>query len=103
MRNAPYDVLDTTPTTATPDTLFVPFFWPDEPDRYGTTTPNQDMTTSAYSGAPDTRYNSNHGSNYTDTSSNTYNYTYHNNYLGDKRNVPNGTSRPAYAQAGQSG
>ena len=32
MRASPYDVLDTTPTSATPDTLFVPFFWPDEPD-----------------------------------------------------------------------
>ena len=33
MRDEPYDMLDTTPTTATPDTLFVPFLWPDEPDR----------------------------------------------------------------------
>ena len=32
MRADPYDILDTTPTSATPDTLFVPFFWPDEPD-----------------------------------------------------------------------
>ncbi len=32
MRASPYDVLDTTPTSATPDTLFTPFFWPDEPD-----------------------------------------------------------------------
>jgi Flp pilus assembly protein TadG len=32
MRAEPYDILDTTPTTATPDTLFVPYFWPDEPD-----------------------------------------------------------------------
>lgn len=32
MRAEPYDILDTTPTSATPDTLFVPFFWPDEPD-----------------------------------------------------------------------
>jgi hypothetical protein len=32
MRAEPYDILDTTPTSATPDTLFVPFFWPDEAD-----------------------------------------------------------------------
>ena len=32
MRASPYDILDTTPTPATPDTLYVPFFWPDEPD-----------------------------------------------------------------------
>ena len=33
MRAEPYDILDTTPTSSTPDTLFVPFFWPDEPDH----------------------------------------------------------------------
>lgn len=32
MRAEPYDVLDTTPTSSNPDTLFVPMFWPDEPD-----------------------------------------------------------------------
>lgn len=32
MRASPYDLLDTTPDQSTPDTLFVPFFWPDEPD-----------------------------------------------------------------------
>jgi len=32
MRAEPHDILDTTPTSAAPDTLFVPFFWPDEPD-----------------------------------------------------------------------
>jgi hypothetical protein len=32
MRASPYDVSDTTPTSATPNTMFVPFFWPDEPD-----------------------------------------------------------------------
>ena len=32
MRAEPYDVLDTTPDQSSPDTLFVPFFWPDEPD-----------------------------------------------------------------------
>lgn len=31
-RPAPYDVDDTPPTTSNPDTLFVPYFWPDEPD-----------------------------------------------------------------------
>lgn len=32
MRAEPYDILDTTPDQNMPDTLFVPFFWPDEPD-----------------------------------------------------------------------
>ena len=32
MRAEPYDILDTTPTAGTPDTLYVPYFWPDEPD-----------------------------------------------------------------------
>jgi hypothetical protein len=32
MRAEPYDVLDTPPDTAIPNTLFVPMFWPDEPD-----------------------------------------------------------------------
>lgn len=32
MRAEPYDLLDTTPTSGTPDTLFVPYLWPDEPD-----------------------------------------------------------------------
>jgi hypothetical protein len=32
MRAEPYDILDTTPDSSNPDTLFVPFFWPDEPD-----------------------------------------------------------------------
>ena len=31
-RKYPYDTNDTTPTTATPDTLFIPEFAPDEPD-----------------------------------------------------------------------
>jgi Flp pilus assembly protein TadG len=34
-RPAPYDVQDTAPTTATPATLFVPYFAPDEPDTTG--------------------------------------------------------------------
>jgi len=33
MRPEPYDTLDTAPTSANPDTLFVPYFWPDEPDN----------------------------------------------------------------------
>jgi Flp pilus assembly protein TadG len=43
MRAEPYDILDTTPASASPDTLFVPFFWPDEPDNdndNGDTYPN---------------------------------------------------------------
>lgn len=32
MRAEPYDVLDTAPDASNPDTLFVPMFWPDEPD-----------------------------------------------------------------------
>lgn len=32
MRAEPYDVLDTAPSTANANTLFVPRFWPDEPD-----------------------------------------------------------------------
>ena len=32
MRPEPHDTLDTSPTLADPDTLFVPYFWPDEPD-----------------------------------------------------------------------
>ncbi len=31
-RPEPYDVQDTPPSTSQPDTLFVPYFWPDEPD-----------------------------------------------------------------------
>ncbi len=32
MRAEPYDMSDTAPDPSNPDTLFVPFFWPDEPD-----------------------------------------------------------------------
>ena len=32
MRAEPYDLLDTAPTASNLDTLFVPRFWPDEPD-----------------------------------------------------------------------
>jgi Flp pilus assembly protein TadG len=86
MRREPHDNLDTTPDTAQPDTLFVPFFWPDEPDRYAT---NQYKTSPA-----DTRYNN----NYSSSNSSWYNYTYHNNYLNDKISPSAGSSRPANAQ-----
>jgi hypothetical protein len=98
MRNTPYDVLDTTPTTGTPDTLFVPFFWPDAPDRYNTSS-----TAAPYqytSSSPDTRYNSNFSStstNATSTSS-SYNYTYMNNYLRDKVAQGYASTRPATVQ-----
>jgi hypothetical protein len=32
-RPAPYDTTDVAPSSTNPDTLFVPYFWPDEPDR----------------------------------------------------------------------
>ncbi len=32
MRAEPYDTLDTVPDTSNPDTLWVPMFWPDEPE-----------------------------------------------------------------------
>jgi Flp pilus assembly protein TadG len=100
MRNTPYDILDTTPTSATPDTLFVPFFWPDEPDRYSTSSsaaPYQYVN----SGGFDTRYNSNYSSsssNATSTNS-SYNYTYMNNYLQDKLTQAYSSSRPATVQS----
>lgn len=31
-RKAPYDIQETAPSTGSPDTLFTPYFWPDEPD-----------------------------------------------------------------------
>lgn len=34
-RAAPYDVQDDAPTSATPDTLFTPYLWPDEPKDTG--------------------------------------------------------------------
>lgn len=34
-RRAPYDVQDVPPTPGTPDTYWVPYFWPDEPDNDG--------------------------------------------------------------------
>ncbi len=35
MRPEPHDTLDTEPSPGSPDTLFVPYFWPDEPDNEG--------------------------------------------------------------------
>jgi Flp pilus assembly protein TadG len=32
-REAPYDIQDTAPTASTPETLFTPYFWPDEADN----------------------------------------------------------------------
>lgn len=96
MRNSPYDVQDTTPSTGTPDTLFVPFLWPDEPDRY-----NPSDTAAPYqytSSSPDTRYNSNHSSSSGTSTSSSNNYTYLNNYLQDKSAFTAGSSRPATAQ-----
>lgn len=46
-RPEPYDVQDTPPSTSQPDTLFVPYFWPDEPDvasSAGVTFPNNYMS-----------------------------------------------------------
>jgi Flp pilus assembly protein TadG len=97
MRREPHDILDTAPNTAQPDTLFVPFLWPDEPDRY---TSSSSSAPYQYTSSPDTRYNSNHSSssnNSTSTSS-SYNYTSLNNYLADKTAVSYGSSRPATAQ-----
>ena len=97
MRNAPYDILDTTPTAGTPDTLFVPFFWPDAPDRYNTssTAAPYQYTTSGY----DTRYNSNHNSSNPTSTSSSYNYTYMNNYLQDKfTQTSSYSTRPANGQ-----
>lgn len=32
-RPAPFDITDEAPTSGRPDTMFVPYFWPDEPDK----------------------------------------------------------------------
>lgn len=65
MRAGAYELTDDAPNTALPNSLFVPFFHPDEPDSTATT-----------SGA--TRYNNRSNG----TSSGT-NYTFTNNYLND--------------------
>lgn len=84
MRAEPYDILDTTPTTATPDTLFVPYFWPDEPDH---------NSTNQYTSSPNTRYN-----DVPSSSNSASSYEYQNNYLADKSAVTANSSRPANAQ-----
>ena len=53
-RRQPYDVQDTPPTTLTPATMFVPFFWPDEPD-----------TSAGYSGYPNDYLSDQGSSNWT--------------------------------------
>ncbi len=87
MRREPHDILDTPPDTSQPDTLFVPFLWPDEPDRYAS---NQYKTSPA-----DTRYNNNYSTN----NSSWYAYGYHNNYLNDKLAPTANSSRPSKAQS----
>lgn len=100
-RNAPYDVQDTTPTTATPDTLFVPFFWPDEPDRYNTSStgePYQYTTSSTSPSGADTRYNSNFNTSSPTSTSSSDNYTFLNNYLSDKVAQAASATRPVLVQ-----
>jgi Flp pilus assembly protein TadG len=70
MRAEPYDVLDTTPTSGTPDTLFTPFFWPDEPDN---------STTG--SSSPNTKQNASYSSGWWSGT-----YPFQNDYLKDKVN-----------------
>jgi Flp pilus assembly protein TadG len=60
MRAEPYDILDTTPDAGNPDTLFVPFLWPDEPDSnnddgdsYWNNYLNDKITTSSGWGDPE--------------------------------------------------
>lgn len=48
-RRAPYDIQDTAPTSATPATMFVPYFWPDEPDS-GFTNSNSYVSDAAQNG-----------------------------------------------------
>ena len=43
-RRQPYDIQDTPPDPATPATMFVPFFWPDEPDSTAGFSPQNDYT-----------------------------------------------------------
>ena len=73
-RAEPYDVDDTAPNPLNPDTLFVPYFWPDEPDPK-----NSSGNTISYSA----------GSSYT------------NNYVADDYTKPSGTADAATAPARQ--
>ena len=54
-RPSPYDVDDTAPTIATPDTLFVPAFHPDEPDTYNAYYGNNYLGDKLFSGDDWTR------------------------------------------------
>lgn len=48
-RPAPYDTTDVAPSIAVPDTLFVPYLWPDEPEREpNPTRPGEERNTSGY-------------------------------------------------------
>lgn len=101
MRAEPYDILDTVPSTSTPDTLFVPYFWPDEPDRYNggsNAAPNAYTTSSTSPSGSDTRYNSNYSTSSPTSTSDSNNYSYTNNYLADKVAQAAATTRPATVQ-----
>jgi len=54
LRAAPYDTEDTAPTTADPDTLFVPYLWPDEPGGGGGSFSNKYLA-DGISGSPEVR------------------------------------------------
>jgi hypothetical protein len=101
MRAEPYDILDTVPSTSTPDTLFVPYFWPDEPDRYdggSNAAPNAYTTSSTSPSGSDTRYNSNFSTSSPTSTSDSNNYEYTNNYLADKVAQAASSSRPDTVQ-----
>lgn len=95
MRAEPYDILDTPPNVSVPNTLFVPYFWPDEPDRNHASSSSSPYQ---YTTSPNTRYNSNYSTSNATSTNASYNYTYLNNYLTDKTAVASGTARPANAQ-----
>lgn len=50
-----YEELDTAPTTGTPDTLWVPYFYPDEPDSSAYSGYNHSYLTDGTTGTQDTR------------------------------------------------
>lgn len=60
MRAAPHDTTDTPPSIASPDTLFVPYFWPDEPTPGGSNMDyhNNYITNDRVSGTPAQRQRS---------------------------------------------
>lgn len=54
-RPEPYDTNDTAPNSANPDSLFVPYFWPDEPDKgsgYTNNYMNDDFPSNQAEGQP---------------------------------------------------